>query len=74
MSTHAGQSLPLTLSCQTLLEVHATTVASQMLPMSDTLPADPTAQSAGASYDPRAFLAPALGIQEGVRKGMWGTD
>lgn len=52
----------------------ATTVASQMLPMSDTLLAYPTAQSAEASYNPRAFLAPALGIQEGVQKGMWGTD
>lgn len=47
---------------------------SQMPPMSDTLPAHPTAQCAGAPYNPRAFLAPAVGIQEGVQKGMWGTD
>lgn len=74
MSTRPRQSLPLTLSCQTLLYAHATTVASQMPPMSDTLPAHPTAQCAGAPYNPRAFLAPAGGIQEGVQKGMWGTD
>lgn len=34
----------------------------------------PTAQSAGASQNRTAVRAPALAIQEGVQRGMWGTD